>query len=151
MKDQHRTGIRLFFIEFLIVLFFFLIISTICLKLFAASYQMTRQAEALSQAQTLAASVIETLEAAPEQLTVGETLQYFDSAFAACSEKEAAYTMTISIQEASRTSILSGYDASNHIFSVTVVITEADGTPVYTLSTSLHRPIRYKNFLEAVS
>ena len=49
MKKQNRTGSRLFFIEFLIVLFFFLIVSAVCLKLFAHAHQITERAEAFSR------------------------------------------------------------------------------------------------------
>lgn len=63
MKKQNRTGSRLFFIEFLIVLFFFLIVSAVCLKLFAHAHQITERAEALSRGQAFAASVVEVLEA----------------------------------------------------------------------------------------
>ena len=63
MKKQNRTGSRLFFIEFLIVLFFFLIVSAVCLKLFAHAHQITERAEALSRGQAFAASIVEVLEA----------------------------------------------------------------------------------------
>lgn len=52
---------RLFFLEFLIVLFFFLIISTVCIRLFAQAKAISDRAESLSQAQTAAASAAEIL------------------------------------------------------------------------------------------
>ncbi len=62
MKRNSRTGSRLFFIEFLIVLFFFLIISTVCLRLFAQAHSVTQHSEALSHAQVLASSVAAVIE-----------------------------------------------------------------------------------------
>lgn len=61
MKSIHTGKSRIFFIEFLIVLFFFLIISTVCLRLFVRAHQITEKADALSRAQNLAASVAEVL------------------------------------------------------------------------------------------
>ena len=57
MKKNSGKGSRLFLIEFLIVLFFFLIISTVCLQLFVKAHLITRRSEALSHAQAAAASV----------------------------------------------------------------------------------------------
>lgn len=57
MKQNNRAGSRLFFIEFLIVIFFFLMISTVCLKLFARAHMITQEANALSMAQSVAASI----------------------------------------------------------------------------------------------
>lgn len=62
MKKNARTGSRLFFIEFLIVIFFFLIISTVCLRLFAAARLTTQKAGALSHAQQTASSIAELVE-----------------------------------------------------------------------------------------
>ena len=61
MKSINTRKSRVFFIEFLIVLFFFLIISTVCLRLFVRAHQITEKADALSRAQNLAASVAEVL------------------------------------------------------------------------------------------
>ena len=58
-STSNHSGTRLFFIEFLIVLFFFLIISTVCLRLFVQSHSMTKHTEELFQAQEAAASVAE--------------------------------------------------------------------------------------------
>ena len=62
-STSNHSGTRLFFIEFLIVLFFFLIISTVCLRLFVQSHSMTKHTEELFQAQEAAASVAELLKA----------------------------------------------------------------------------------------
>lgn len=62
MKRNNRTGSQLFFIEFIIVLFFFLIVSTVCLRLFARAHGITQRADALSHAQAAAASVAAVVE-----------------------------------------------------------------------------------------
>ncbi len=62
MKQNNRTGSHLFFIEFIIVLFFFLIVSTVCLRLFARAHGITQKADALSHAQAAAASVTSVVE-----------------------------------------------------------------------------------------
>lgn len=61
MYKKNTSGSRLFLIEFLIVLFFFLIVSTICLNLFVHAHKITTDSENLSRAQTLAASAAELL------------------------------------------------------------------------------------------
>ncbi|MCD7814293.1 MAG: hypothetical protein LUH20_09670 [Lachnospiraceae bacterium] len=74
MKKQASDKSRLFFIEFLIVLFFFLIIGTVCLRVFVAAHSTTRDADALAHAQSTAASIAEVLEA-------GESIEeYFPEA-----------------------------------------------------------------------
>ena len=62
MNKNNRTGSHLFFIEFIIVLFFFLIVSTVCLRLFAHAHGITQRADALSHAQAAAASVAAVVE-----------------------------------------------------------------------------------------
>ena len=69
-STSNHSGTRLFFIEFLIVLFFFLIISTVCLRLFVQSHSMTKRTEELFQAQEAAASVAELLEAGGDSVSV---------------------------------------------------------------------------------
>lgn len=78
MKNQNAGKSRLFFMEFLIVLFFFLIVSTICLRLFAKAHQITQNANALAHAQSAAASVAEVLS--DGRGTVEEVVAYFPEA-----------------------------------------------------------------------
>ncbi len=59
-QNQNQKS-RLFFLEFLIVLFFFLIISTVCIRLFVQARKTSDSAEELARAQTLAASAAEIL------------------------------------------------------------------------------------------
>ncbi|MCC8065673.1 MAG: hypothetical protein LIO94_01025 [Clostridiales bacterium] len=61
MRKENTGNSRLFFVEFLIVLFFFLIIGTVCLRIFAASHKITQNADALAHAQSYAASIAEVL------------------------------------------------------------------------------------------
>lgn len=143
MRDQNRTGTRLFFIEFLIVLFFFFLVSTVCLKLFAAAHQLTRQSEALSQAQALAASAVETLEAKQDSLTAGQSVSYFDQSFESCRKSEAAYIMTVTVAAEKEQSAASEFSVPT-LYAVTAAVTRPDGSSVYTLSTRLHRPIQYE-------
>ena len=67
-QNQNQKS-RLFFLEFLIVLFFFLIISTVCIRLFVQARKTSDSAEALARAQTLAASAAEILIAEQEDLS----------------------------------------------------------------------------------
>ncbi len=85
MKRQTSGKSRTFFIEFLIVLFFFLIIGTVCLRVFVSAHQVTRDADALAHAQSTAASIAEVLEA-------GEDIRdYFpDAVLLAGAETDAA-------------------------------------------------------------
>lgn len=140
MKDQKRTGTRLFLIEFLIVLFFFFLVSAVCLKLFAAAHQTTAQAEARSYAQTLVSSALELLEARSDSLDSGQIMHYFDASFASCSEEEASYILTI-VTEA----VVSSDELPPSALSVTASVTKTDRTLIYTLSTTLHRPLRYED------
>ena len=103
MKKNSGKGSRLFLIEFLIVLFFFLIISTVCLQLFVKAHLITRRSEALSHAQAAAASVAALIESGyntPEKAASyfpeasiesdGFSITY-DSDFRTCTSEKAAY------------------------------------------------------------
>ncbi len=123
MKKNNRTGSRLFFIEFLIVLFFFLIVSTVCLRMFARAHTITRRADALSHAQAAASSaaaVFENICTDPDGVTGGSDAQaildlaagllpgaevytdglciFYDSEFQPCAIEEAAYALTAAVQ-----------------------------------------------------
>lgn len=123
MKKNNRTGSRLFFIEFLIVLFFFLIVSTVCLRMFARAHTITRRADALSHAQAAASSaaaVFENICTDPDGATGGSDAQaildlaagllpgaevytdglciFYDGEFQPCAIEEAAYALTASVQ-----------------------------------------------------
>ena len=112
-STSNHSGTRLFFIEFLIVLFFFLIISTVCLRLFVQSHSMTKHTEELFQAQEAAASIAELLEAGGDSVSVLLTAYpeavlddsgpdsiitiCFDQDFHSCAQKKESYSLSFSI------------------------------------------------------
>ena len=155
MQHQDRKS-RLFFIEFLIVLFFFLIISTVCLRLFA---------HALSHAQAEAASAAELISASenpaeflisryPHAAFSGDTLtQTFDRDFKTCAPEAAVYTMNIFLYSEGtasdgitmnlprpgvpQTKILDPATDKN----ADIHITDKNGDEIFTLSVSFHTPL----------
>lgn len=169
MKKNARTGSRLFFIEFLIVIFFFLIISTVCLRLFAAAHLTTRKASALSHAQQMASSIAELVEGGVTR--ADELPQYFPgtvyeispdsvpsetAATSADSESTAA-----SADASSTTSVVFYYDrdftpcsGGSAFYTVTAVLTisgsqkqvsivttDRDHTVIYELPVTFHIPV----------
>lgn len=74
MKKHSNGNSHLFFIEFLIVLFFFFIISTVCLKLFVHAFSITKSADTLSHAQSMAASAAELLLSGADSETASSCL-----------------------------------------------------------------------------
>lgn len=150
MKNQNAGKSRLFFIEFLIVLFFFLIVSTICLRLFAKAHQITQNANALAHAQSAAASVAEVLS--DGRGTAEEVATYFPDAvvntdasmdsdaytltipydrdFIPCSSgQQPCYTLTAAV-------ILLGNEKTANI-----TVHDARQNEIYSLSVSFHTPI----------
>lgn len=151
MKHTSRTGSRLFFIEFLIVLFFFLIISTVCLRLFAAAHKTSQEADALSFAQTYAASLAELVEAGngtpdsildcyPPAIHVSSDsseliMLYFDQDFHICGENNASYSLVTSlfVDNYEKSGTITGYDKNQNI--------------IYELPFSFHQPMTKKEVL----
>lgn len=143
-STPNQSGTRLFFIEFLIVLFFFLIISTVCLRLFVQSHSMTRHTEELFQAQEAAASVAELLEAGGDATRVLLTAYpeavlddsgtdpvitvYFDRDFHSCSPKNESYSLMVPL-------IVDNYEER-----ATISVCNSSGEVIYTLDVSFHRP-----------
>ena len=141
----------LFFIEFLIVLFFFLIISTVCLRLFVQSHSMTKRTEELFQAQEAAASVAELLEAGGDSVSVLLTAYpeavlddsgldpvitiCFDQDFHSCSPKKESYSLTVPLI------------VDNHEESATISVCKSSGEVIYTLDVSFHRPLTREEVL----
>ena len=148
MKKISGKGSRLFLIEFLIVLFFFLIISTVCLQLFVKAHLITRRSEALSHAQAAAASVAALIESGyntPEKAASyfpeasiesdGFSITY-DSDFRTCTSEKAAYTLKVLMTE-------NGQEVLSDI-----TVTEKDNSVLYELSVSFHRPFTRKEALQ---
>ena len=150
-STSNHSGTRLFFIEFLIVLFFFLIISTVCLRLFVQSHSMTTRTEELFQAQEAAASVAELLEAGGDSVSVLLTAYpeavlddsgldpvitiCSDQDFHSCSPKKESYSLTVPLI------------VDNHEESATISVCKSSGEVIYTLDVSFHRPLTREEVL----
>ncbi|MCC8101230.1 MAG: hypothetical protein LIP11_02895 [Clostridiales bacterium] len=148
MKKQASNSSRLFFIEFLIVLFFFLIIGTVCLRVFAAAYSVTRDANALANAQSTAASIAEVLEAGeniekyfPEAMLISEsetlvsgeddsqTAIYeitYNSEFQESDANNAFYTLNLAVT------------AEDHNQTAQITVVDRTGETLYELSVTYH-------------
>ena len=170
MKKNARTGSRLFFIEFLIVIFFFLIISTFCLRLFVAARLTTQKASALSHAQQMASSIAELVEGGVTR--ADELPEYFpDDVYEVAPDSGAAETAatsagseSTSADASATTSVAFYYDReftpcskggafytvtasltlSGSQKQVTVVTKDADGTVIYELPVTFHVPATKK-------
>jgi hypothetical protein len=164
MKKNARMGTRLFFIEFLIVLFFFLIVSTICLQLFARSDQFTRKANALSHAQANASSlaaaawqmsraqttsdlVSGVADCFPEATVQENTLTMtYDKYFESCSPSQAFYTLEADFSAEEIADSVTDADISSLeeiplLWSVAVTVRDRSGEVLYELTTTIHRPL----------
>ena len=147
-STSNHSGTRLFFIEFL---FFFLIISTVCLRLFVQSHSMTKRTEELFQAQEAAASVAELLEAGGDSVSVLLTAYpeavlddsgldpvitiCFDQDFHSCAPKKESYSLTVPLV------------VDNHEESATISVCKSSGEVIYTLDVSFHRPLTREEVL----
>lgn len=148
MKQNSRTGSRLFFIEFLIVLFFFFIISTVCLRLFARAHTVTQHSEALSHAQTTAASVAAVLESGhvqPEDAAAffdGASVSgdgffiTYDGEFQPCAADRARYALNVSIK------------TDGQELSAAITVENSDHSLLYELPVSLHLPLAREEALQ---
>ncbi|MCD8074484.1 MAG: hypothetical protein LUF27_05520 [Lachnospiraceae bacterium] len=154
MKKQASDKSRLFFIEFLIVLFFFLIIGTVCLRVFATAHSATQDADALAHAQSTAASIAEILEAGesieeyfPEAILISEESNpgdeeteegsirkavyeiTWDSDFQACDTDDAFYTLNLELT------------TENHNQTARITVIDRAGDTLYELSAAFHLPL----------
>ena len=59
MKRKKQAGSSLFLMELILVLFFFLLTSAVCIRVFAKAYSISRSSLELSHAQSLCASAAE--------------------------------------------------------------------------------------------
>lgn len=162
MNRNNRTGSRLFFIEFLIVLFFFLIVSTVCLRLFVRAHVITRDADILSHARAAAASVAAAVESArrnnAEELLAGAA-EYlpdvsltsladdsgsgsreglaaaYDEEFRTCGIEEAYFLLTAVV------------DVDGNEETLNISVRDYDQTTIYELTVVLHRPVTRKEAL----
>ncbi len=168
MKNQNAGRSRLFFIEFLIVLFFFLIVSTVCLRLFVKAHRITQDANALAHAQSAAASVAEALSAG--EGTQEEVAGYFPDAIAdhmaaendsgdasvdpgladGDSTVEDAYTLTLlydrqfvscDSQEQAYYTLTAAVTLRGNEKSADISVCDAGQKELYSLSVSFHTPL----------
>ena len=147
MRKKYRTGPNLFFIEFIIALFFFLIVSTICVRVFVHAHLTTRDAEALSYAQTLASSIAETLEesgadkqallhAFPQMREENSCfLLSYDREFQTCEPEKAFYTLTLRPEQ------------DDHLIKADISVADKRGQLIYELSVQFHRPLTREEVL----
>lgn len=147
MKRNSQTGSRTFFIEFLIALFFFLIISTVCLRVFARAYTITRRSEATANAQAAAASVAAVVEAGnvspedaasffPGAVAASDGFSvFYDQDFSPCPQEQAAYALTLTLRQ-------EGQETTADI-----AVNGADQSVLYGLSVTFHQPITGKEAL----
>lgn len=148
MGKKYRTGgPNLFFIEFIISLFFFLIVSTVCIRVFVHAHMVTRNAEALSFAQTAASSVAEIIEAnegdartlpdlIPQIIKKEDTfLLSYDRNFNICGSEAAFYTLSVrpAGDERPYESLISVADSRQNV--------------IYELSVRFYRPSSRKEVL----
>ena len=111
MKRKKQAGSSLFLMELILVLFFFLLTSAVCIRVFAKAYFISRSSLELSHAQSLCASAAEVfsgtdgspeafLEKFPDGRIAGQGFQrFFDKDFLSCEEAEAVYTLIVEQQE----------------------------------------------------
>ncbi len=110
MRKSGQTRSSLFLIEFIIVLFFFMLVCTVCLRLFSLAELTSRESKNLSIAQNLAQSFAEALkgsDGSPEEMALllpeltfskGEYLSWYDSGWQPCSQEEAVYSLEAPIE-----------------------------------------------------
>lgn len=148
-KRRPQSGYRLFFIEFIIALFFFLLVSAICIRVFVYAHQVTQKADALSHAQVLSASLAEAIEGYDGS---GESLlKLFPNAvlsenesiltltfcqdFTECSPADAFYTLTADLSPSARRK------------TADITVTDRDQKLIYQLSVSFYCPLTRKEAL----
>jgi hypothetical protein len=89
--SSRNNGSRIFLTELLFSIFFFIVISAVCLQCFAGSYVKSKQAKEMTAAVNLASN------AAEEYLAIynykGDTI-YYDENWHEVDDKNAAYKMT---------------------------------------------------------
>lgn len=106
MRHTRGTKSSLFLIEFIIVLFFFLLVAAVCIQVFVRAYFLSRESENLSHAQTIVQSFAEALkgsdgsiddmqELMPELTLHGGSYEaWYDSQWEPCGEEDAAFLLS---------------------------------------------------------
>lgn len=162
MKRKSRGNSRLFFIEFLIVLFFFLITSTICLKLFVQAHQITEHSDDLAHAQTMAASAAELLLAGydPEEVLLicadesqneangsSANKEYCMQIAESGSDAETAYDTETVHDPESALDTETAHAADSVCTTYIITVSNQDAEPIYKLEITTHTPLTRKEAL----
>jgi hypothetical protein len=110
MQQEKGSKVRLFLAELIIVLFFFLLVSTVCVQIFAKSFALSRSSKELSHAQSLCASFWEAINGTdplfsslsslfPDGMEEnGDFYLYYDQEFVPCKKEQAIYSLCADIQ-----------------------------------------------------
>lgn len=143
-KQERGSRSSLFLIELIIVLFFFLLVASVCIQVFARAYTTSQSSRELSHAQNQCAGVAEVFGGTDG--TIEELLIYFpegkpstdgmelfyDKAFSPCTAEDAVYTLSVKAPLISK-------DAPNmRRASLTFLRGEQS---IYTLSVRCHVPL----------
>ena len=148
-KRRSQSGFGLFFIEFIIALFFFLLVSTICIRVFVSAHQVTQKAEALSHAQAISASLAEAIEGSDghgESLLVffpnaflsedeSTLILTFRQDFTECKPEEAFYTLAADLSSSGRRK------------TADITVKDRDQKLIYQLPVSFYRPLTREEVL----
>ena len=141
MRKKNKAGANLFFIEFIITLFFFLIVSTICIRVFVHSHIVTQNAEALSYAQTISSSIAEVIEGSEDPVKdlpvffpeiQNENDSFFltyDKNFQLCDAADAFYSVVVAFtqEDQAKKAEISMIDRRQNV--------------IYELSVHFHKPL----------
>ena len=152
MRRRQHSRAGLFLIELMIAIAFFAVTAAVFLQAFARSHSISRQAEELFRAQSMASSVAEILYDAADgqeaflsalsayfpaarQMETGEGVcVYFDAEWEACAADEGAYVAAVSWQE----------EPVSGLWRVEITVDEAekpaDGQYIYRLALKLYDP-----------
>lgn len=152
-SQKHVRSSGIFLIELILAIFFFSLASAVCVQIFVKSHLLSRDSERLSHAVNECCSVAEvltcaeSLDAAIAQLQIlypqmqaaaWSVSNCYDTEFNPCSQKDAAYQLTVTINDISGTfsdnagTALSTYEARLAFKEYT------SDTVIYSLTVSHH-------------
>ncbi|MBS6195082.1 MAG: hypothetical protein KH828_05830 [Clostridiales bacterium] len=91
-RQLHRSSILL--MELLIAVLFFSLAGTVCMRFFAKSYQLSSQADELSEAVNLVSSKAEEVVYGASEISDLLQPMYYGKDFNSCEQEEAVYELT---------------------------------------------------------
>lgn len=97
MKRTPMRRSSLFLFECIIAILFFLLAATVCVRLFAQSYQTSQESQNLTMAVQITSSYVEKFRAGTTFPTEMEI--YYDDTWNKCDKAEAIHTLTITMTE----------------------------------------------------